>query len=97
MEKLLLSVEIICKPLCMKCSHIEGKISTIVRCIGLKERIPISVRFIRNKNIMESEKYGYGVAQLPVVLMNGRVFCVGPFQSERLIRIKIEELLRNPS
>jgi hypothetical protein len=96
MESLVFKFEIICKPRCSKCANTESKIRTILDVMALREHIPIKYDFKFNSNFWECEKYGFKVSDLPVVLMNGKVIFVGLFKSERLIRVKIEEMLRSP-
>ena len=96
MSGLVFEIEIICKPRCHKCLPVEEKITTILNCMALKEKISIKSVFTYNKNILEAEKYGYKILDLPIVLINGKVAFVGLFKSEHLIRTKLEEILKNP-
>ncbi len=93
---IIFDVEIICKPNCPKCSSIEEKTRAILTCMSLKERVSIHAEFKHNKNILEAEKHGYKILDLPIVLINGKVAFVGPFKNERLIRVKLEDILKNP-
>src|SRR5512135_3757395 len=96
MINIMFNVEIICKPNCPKCSTIEEKTRAILNCMSLKEKVPIRCDFKFNKNILDAEKHGFKILDLPIVLINGEVAFVGPFKNERLIRIKLEEILRSP-
>ena len=96
MSGIVLDVEIICKPRCSKCLPVEDKMTTILNCMSLKEKISIKCNFKYNKNILDAEKLGYKILDLPIVLINGKVAFVGLFKSEHLIRTKLEEILKNP-
>ena len=92
MAKMIINVEVICKP-CPKCWPLEEKINTIVSCMAMKEHVGMQCVFKHNRNILEAEKYGCKVVDLPIVLVNGKVAFVGRVKGEHIIRAKILEIL----
>jgi len=87
------TIEIICKP-CHKCDLMIQRISYILHCIQNQSGLKLKYELKLNKNIHEAEKYGYNVTQLPVVKINGDIEFVGHVKEEHLIRMKLEEIIR---
>jgi len=61
----------------------------------LQKNIKIKYEFKLNKDIKQADKYGYNLSQLPILLINGNVAFVGHVKGENLVRMKLEEALRD--
>ncbi len=48
-----------------------------------------------NSDVRAADKHGFGLNQLPVLIINGNVEFVGHIKEESLIRAKIESILKH--
>jgi hypothetical protein len=70
------------------------RINYIMQCIQNQTGAKFKYEFKHNKDIHVAEKYGYNVTQLPIVRINGDIEFVGHVKEEHLIRMKLEEIIR---
>ncbi len=87
------TIEIICKP-CHKCELLEERIKYIIRCMEMQQSIKIKYEFKHNTNIRDVAKYSFNMTQMPILLINGNVEFAGNVKEEHLIRIKLEEIMK---
>ena len=55
MSGLVFEIEIICKQRCHKCFPLEEKITTILNCMALKEKIPVIIAAQLNREASDGE------------------------------------------
>jgi len=86
-------IELICKP-CHKCKVLKERIETILRCMEGKHGIKIKYEFVHYQDMKTISQFGYGINELPVLLINGQLAFSGHVRGEHLVRMKFEEIMR---
>jgi len=60
----------------------------------MQRGIKIKYEFKHNKNIRDVTKYNFNMTQMPILLINDNVEFAGHVKEEHLIRIKLEEVMK---
>ena len=63
--------------------------------IQSKYQIKIKYKLKHNKNIYETEKYGHGSTETPLLIINGSVAFSGNVPTEYYLRMKLDEIQKN--
>jgi hypothetical protein len=90
-------IEIICLP-CHKCEILAKKVGNILEVLRRKYKIPIKceIKHINNKAEVTQgmSRYGFNTGQLPIVLINDALAFAGQIESDNVIRMKFEDVMK---